>query len=89
MPACIPPQESAGVEVGPEYELPDLSSLCHCGKGMASLMPDRADGLVDRIQQKPEKILSLHLVVLEDPTYIIVLPDKTVLCFWQFVNANW
>jgi hypothetical protein len=38
---------------------------------MASLMPDRADGLVDRIQEKPEKILFFHLVVLEALTYII------------------
>jgi len=33
---------------------------------MASLMPDRANGMVDRRQEKPAKVLSLHLVVLED-----------------------
>jgi hypothetical protein len=63
--------------------------LRNCTKGMASLIPDSADGQVDGKQEKPEKILFLHLVVLEALTYIIVLPDKTVLCFWQFVNANW
>ena len=63
MPAYIPPVEFAQVEVGPEYELRDLSSLCHCCKGMASLMPDRADDLVDRIREKPEKVLSLHLLI--------------------------
>jgi hypothetical protein len=56
---------------------------------MASLMPDRADDLVDRIREKPEKVLFPHLVVLQALTYIIVLPDEIVLCFWQFVNANW
>ena len=57
--AYIPPVEFAQVEVGPEYELLDLNSFCHCCKGMASLMPDRADDLIDRIQEKPEKVLSL------------------------------
>jgi len=56
---------------------------------MASLISDRADGQVDGKQEKPEKILFLHLVVLEALTYINVLPNKIVLRFWQFVNANW
>jgi hypothetical protein len=56
---------------------------------MASLMPERADDEIDRKSEKPQKVLFPHLVVFEVLTYIIVLPDKTVLCFWQFVNANW
>jgi hypothetical protein len=56
---------------------------------MASLMPERADGLVDGIREKPQKVLSLHLVILEAPAYIIALPDEIVLRFWQFINANW
>jgi hypothetical protein len=39
--------------------------LRHCSKGMAPLMPGHADGKVDRKQEKPEKILFLHPVVLE------------------------
>lgn len=76
-------------EARPEYELRDLSSFCDCRKGMASLMPERADGLVDGIREKPQKVLSLHLVILEAPAYIIALPDEIVLRFWQFINANW
>ena len=63
--------------------------LCHRGKGVASFMSERTDGLIDGIREKPEEILFIHPAVLEALTCIIVLPDKTVLCFWQFVNANW
>ena len=79
MPAYIPELEFAQVEVGPEYELRDLSSLCHCRQGMAPLMPDCADGLVDRIQENPQKVLLPHLIVFEALSHI-VLPDRTVLC---------
>jgi hypothetical protein len=84
----MPEGEFSIVKAGPKYELLDFSSLCHCYDGMASLMPDRIDGMVDRKQEKPEKV-SLHLVVLESLTNIIVLSNITVLDFWQFVNANW
>jgi hypothetical protein len=77
----MPPEDSPIAEAGSEYELRDLSSLRHRRQGMASLMPERADGLVQRIQKKPEKILLLHLSVLEALTCTAVLPDETV---WRF-----
>ena len=81
MPDHIPPVEFLVEEARPEYKLRDLSSLCHCCKGMASLMPDCTDGLVNRIREKPEKVLSLHLVVLGAPSCIIVSPKSYISGF--------
>ncbi len=78
MPDHIPPVEFPLEEAGPEYKLRDPSSLCHCCQGMASLMPDCTNGLVNRIREKPEKILSLHLVFLEAPTHIAGLPQSYI-----------